>query len=111
LQQHVQLVLTDRTDLSQGREFGVISEQTWRLADLGAKHAFLRGGLGWGHMPMPMVEVDLARGTLVEIVLQDAPRHRRIADVRGLPRRRTAAPGRTVADRPPPDRPGGGSAP
>jgi len=73
LQQHIQLVLTDRTDLSQGREFGVISDQTWRLADLGAKHAFLRGGLGWGHMPMPMVEVDLARGTLVEIVLQDAP--------------------------------------
>ena len=59
LQQHVQLVLTDRTDLSQGREFGVISEQTWRLADLGAKHAFLREGLGWGHMPMSMVEVDL----------------------------------------------------
>jgi DNA-binding transcriptional LysR family regulator len=73
LQQHVQLVLTDRTDLSQGREFGVISEQTWRLADLGAKHAFLREGLGWGHMPMSMVEVDLARGTLVEIVLQDSP--------------------------------------
>lgn len=73
LQQHVQLVLTDRTDLSQGREFGVISEHTWRLADLGAKHAFLRGGLGWGHMPMPMVEVDLARGKLVEIVLQDGP--------------------------------------
>ena len=73
LQQHVQLVLTDRTELSQGREFGVISEQTWRLADLGAKHAFLREGLGWGHMPVPMVEVDLARGTLVEIVLQDLP--------------------------------------
>jgi DNA-binding transcriptional LysR family regulator len=73
LQQHVQLVLTDRTDLSQGREFGVISAQTWHLADLGAKHAFLRAGLGWGHMPMPTVEADLARGTLVEIILQDAP--------------------------------------
>jgi DNA-binding transcriptional LysR family regulator len=73
LQQHVQLVLTDRTDLSRGREFGVISEQTWRLADLGAKHAFLREGLGWGHMPVSMVEVDLARGTLVEIVRQDSP--------------------------------------
>ena len=66
-------MLTDRTELSQGREFGVISEQTWRLADLGAKHAFLREGLGWGHMPVPMVEIDLARGTLVEIVLQDSP--------------------------------------
>ena len=73
LRQHVQLVLTDRTDLTQGQEFGVISAQTWRLADLGAKHAFLRAGLGWGHMPMLMVENDLARGTLVEIVLEEAP--------------------------------------
>ena len=28
------------------------SALTWRLADLGAKHAFLREGLGWGHMPL-----------------------------------------------------------
>jgi DNA-binding transcriptional LysR family regulator len=41
LAKHVQLVLTDRTSLSKGREFGVMSPQTWRLADLFAKHAFL----------------------------------------------------------------------
>src|SRR5258706_12255434 len=44
----VQLVLTDRTALSEGRNFGVLSPLTWRLADLGAKHAFLKAGLGWG---------------------------------------------------------------
>jgi hypothetical protein len=48
LAEHVQLVLTDRTTLSKNREFGVLSSKTWRLADLGAKHAFLRSGLGWG---------------------------------------------------------------
>lgn len=44
---HVQLVLTDRSELSAGREFGVFSPQTWRLADMFAKHAFLLKGLGW----------------------------------------------------------------
>jgi hypothetical protein len=28
----------------------VVSRRTWRLADLGAKHALLREGIGWGNM-------------------------------------------------------------
>jgi DNA-binding transcriptional LysR family regulator len=64
---HVQLVLTDRTARSEGQSFGVFSPQTWRLADLGAKHAFLRAGFGWGHMPLHIVERDLADGSLVRI--------------------------------------------
>ena len=41
----------------------MLSPRTWRLADLGAKHEFLRAGLGWGGMPLHMVERDLADGT------------------------------------------------
>jgi DNA-binding transcriptional LysR family regulator len=48
---HVQLVLTDRTALTEGRDFGVLSPLIWRLADLGAKHAFLQAGFGWGICP------------------------------------------------------------
>jgi len=70
----VQLVLTDRTILTDGRNFGVLSPLTWRLADLGAKHAFLRAGLGWGHMPLHMVKADLDRGALVKIRVAGAPR-------------------------------------
>jgi DNA-binding transcriptional LysR family regulator len=70
---HVQLVLTDRSKLTEGRNFGVVSAQIWRLADLGAKHAFLRAGLGWGIMPLPMVEEDIARGALVRIELEAHP--------------------------------------
>jgi DNA-binding transcriptional LysR family regulator len=66
---HVQLVLTDRSTLTTGRNFGVMSTQTWRLADLGAKHAFLKAGLGWGYMPLHMVEDDLRSGKLVRINL------------------------------------------
>jgi DNA-binding transcriptional LysR family regulator len=70
---HVQLVLTDRSSLTRGRDFGVLSPRVWRLADLGAKHAFLRAGLGWGNMPLHMVEQDLASGALVRIELETHP--------------------------------------
>ncbi|NKF34188.1 LysR family transcriptional regulator, partial [Pseudomonas sp. BGM005] len=68
---HVQLVLTDRTELSRGREFGVMSPQTWRLADLFAKHTFLLNGLGWGGMPEHAVRADIAAGRLVELAVED----------------------------------------
>lgn len=70
----VQLVLTDRTTLTDGRNFGVLSPLTWRLADLGAKHAFLKAGLGWGHMPLHIVKADLASGALVKIRVEGTPR-------------------------------------
>jgi DNA-binding transcriptional LysR family regulator len=67
--EQVQLVLTDRSSLTLGREFGVLSSRTWRIADLGAKHAFLRAGLGWGAMPRATVARDLASGELIEVVI------------------------------------------
>ena len=73
LARHVQLVLTDRSDLSAGREFGVMSPSTWRLADLFAKHAFLVSGLGWGGMPLHAVAKDIAEGRLIELSIQDIP--------------------------------------
>jgi len=72
--QNVQLVLTDRSPLTNDRDFGVFSRSTWRLADLGAKLAFLRAGLGWGHMPTHMVKADLELGTLVKIRVEGVPR-------------------------------------
>src|SRR5882724_4448592 len=70
----IQLVLTDRTALTEGRNFGVLSPLTWRLADLGAKHAFLKAGLGWGHMPLHMVKADLDSGALIKIRVEGSPR-------------------------------------
>jgi DNA-binding transcriptional LysR family regulator len=70
LAKHVQLVLTDRSALSEGREVGVMSPQTWRLADLFAKHAFLLNGLGWGGMPLHSVQEDLESGKLVELEIE-----------------------------------------
>ena len=71
LAKHVQLVLTDRSDLTVGREFGVMSPLTWRLGDLFAKHAFLLKGLGWGGMPLHAVKRDLLEGRLVKLSIED----------------------------------------
>jgi DNA-binding transcriptional LysR family regulator len=71
---HLQLVLTDRSSLTEGRDFSVIGARTWRLADLGAKHALLREGIGWGNMPRPMVADDLAERRLVELPVPESPR-------------------------------------
>jgi DNA-binding transcriptional LysR family regulator len=73
LAKHVQLVLTDRSELSAGREFGVFSPLTWRLGDLFAKHAFLLRGLGWGGMPLHAVSQDLREGRLVRLSIEDIP--------------------------------------
>ncbi len=74
--EHVQLVITDRSPLSQGQEFGVVANRTWRLSDLGTKHTLLLAGIGWGSMPTHMVEADIAAGRLVELTLAEAGRRR-----------------------------------
>lgn len=70
---HLQLVLSDRSTRTQGREFSVLSPLTWRLGDLSAKHSLLKQGLGWGNMPQEMVARDLEEGRLVELDLPEKP--------------------------------------
>ena len=70
---HLQLVLTDRSPLTEGQEFSVLSPLTWRLGDLSAKHSLLKEGLGWGNMPRAMVAGDLASGALVALDLPEKP--------------------------------------
>ncbi|HTJ99941.1 MAG TPA: LysR family transcriptional regulator [Bordetella sp.] len=72
LAKHVQLVLTDRTNLTDGKNYGVFSQLTWRLADMGAKHAFLCAGFGWGHMPLAMVLAQINSGELVALTRESA---------------------------------------
>ncbi|GFE75587.1 LysR family transcriptional regulator [Novosphingobium sp. TCA1] len=70
---HLQLVLTDRSPLTEGRDFAVFSPRSWRLADLGAKHALLKEGIGWGSMPHHRIAADLASGELLELELPERP--------------------------------------
>ncbi|AMO97129.1 bacterial regulatory helix-turn-helix, lysR family protein [Collimonas fungivorans] len=69
--EHTQLVLSDRSRLTEGQSFGVYGARIWKLADLGAKHRLLLAGLGWGSMPLHLVANDLEAGTLVRLDLVD----------------------------------------
>src|ERR1700689_89256 len=71
LAEHVQLLHTDISDLSQARERGVLSPKVWRLGNLRAKHTFLRAG--FGIVPLHLVEADLASGELVQLKVEEAP--------------------------------------
>ena len=70
---HLQIVLADRSRLTEGRQFSVLSPLTWRLGDLGAKHILLKQGIGWGNMPRHQVASDLASDALVELDLPEKP--------------------------------------
>jgi DNA-binding transcriptional LysR family regulator len=71
--EHVQHDLTDRSPLTEGRDFAVPSPRTGRLAYLGAKHQLLREGIGWMNMPLPLIEPNLIAGTLKRLMMPDDP--------------------------------------
>ncbi len=71
LRPHTQLVLTDRSPLTDGVDMSVAGDNNWRLADLAAKHACLLAGFGWGNMPLHMVDDDLAAGRLVRLTVRE----------------------------------------
>jgi DNA-binding transcriptional LysR family regulator len=73
LAEYIQLIHMDPADVSPSRGSAVRSARFWRLSHPGAKLAFLRAGLGYGALPMHMIEADLASGALVQIRLEDAP--------------------------------------
>jgi DNA-binding transcriptional LysR family regulator len=70
---HTQLVLADRSRLTERHDFPVSSTRVWSLEDLGTKHLLLKEGVGWGNMPLPLIESDLATGALVRLRMPDHP--------------------------------------
>jgi len=64
LEPQVQLVLTDRTPLTQNWIGGIVSRHIWRFADLTTRLDFLLAGFGWCNMPSHMVAEHVAAGRL-----------------------------------------------
>ncbi len=71
LEQYVQLVLTDRTPLSQNLRGGIVSLHIWRFAELATRLEYLLAGFGWCNMPKHMVADHIRAGRLKELVLKD----------------------------------------
>lgn len=67
LADHLQIVLQDPSDLSEGRDFGVLSPQTLRVGTQDAKRALILAGVGWGRLPQWAVERELAEGQLLPL--------------------------------------------
>jgi DNA-binding transcriptional LysR family regulator len=73
IRDHIQLVVTDLSEQTKGRDFGVLAYKTWRLTDVGTKYALTLAGLGWGGLPKWLVRDDLAQGRLVALDLEPYP--------------------------------------
>jgi DNA-binding transcriptional LysR family regulator len=71
LEQHIQLVLTDRTPLTAGISGGIISPRNWRFADLHTRLDYLIAGFGWCFMPVHMVRDEIAAGKLKALTLRE----------------------------------------
>jgi DNA-binding transcriptional LysR family regulator len=67
LKQHTQIVLTDHSGFTDGRNFSVFSDRRILTTDIGSKRAMLCAGLGWGFMPRSVVHEDLRAAHLVEL--------------------------------------------
>ncbi len=64
-----QIVISENRKAS-GPDHNVLSPQTWRVAEASTKRALILAGLGWGKLPVEMVQDDIASGTLVKLHLQ-----------------------------------------
>jgi DNA-binding transcriptional LysR family regulator len=73
LENHVQLVLTDRTVVSSGINAGIFSPRQWRFVDLSTRLDFLVAGFGWCFMPVHLVGEHIAAGRLKVLKLKDNP--------------------------------------
>jgi DNA-binding transcriptional LysR family regulator len=71
LEDHVQLVLTDRTQITARFSGGVISRRIWRFADLGTRLEYLLAGFGWCNMPLHLVQTHIDSGRLKRLQLAE----------------------------------------
>jgi DNA-binding transcriptional LysR family regulator len=67
LAEHVHIVLTERDPEQPTPDQAVLSPRSWRIADLSTKRALILAGLGWGNLPLHMIERELASKRLVRI--------------------------------------------
>lgn len=70
VREEVQLVVTDASGLTSGRNFNVLSYRIWRVGDIHTKHLLTLGGLGWGGLPASLIREDLRSGRLVVLPLE-----------------------------------------
>ncbi|MEJ0017368.1 MAG: LysR family transcriptional regulator [Acetobacteraceae bacterium] len=64
IERHVQLVVTDRTQLTAGFSGNILGRRIWRFADVTTRQQYLLGGFGWCYMPTHLVASSIGDGRL-----------------------------------------------
>jgi DNA-binding transcriptional LysR family regulator len=72
LEQQIQLVVTDRSPLTQNLKGGVYSTRIWRFADFSTRLEYLLAGFGWCHMPWHMVREHIRAERLKQLEIRQS---------------------------------------
>jgi DNA-binding transcriptional LysR family regulator len=68
-----QIVVQDSGSQTRGKTFGVQDGQRcWHVSDLSTKKMLTLSGMGWGNLPLFLIENELKNGELVKLKLSDA---------------------------------------
>lgn len=70
VREHIQLVISDGSQMTKGKDFGVFAYRTWRMTDMSMKRELILSGLGWGGLPTWMILDDVAAGRLAVLDLE-----------------------------------------
>jgi DNA-binding transcriptional LysR family regulator len=73
VREHIQMVISDVSQMTKGRDFGVFAYRTWRMTDMSIKRDLILSGLGWGGLPTWMILDDVAAGRLAVLDLEPYP--------------------------------------
>lgn len=92
LREHVNIVLSDHTESTQGVSTSV-GGSAWRINDSEVRRQLLRAGLGWARMPRHQIAEDLERGALVKLRTKRWKRKNTVVELRTI-YRRDRPPGR-----------------
>lgn len=72
---HPQIVIRDRTQLTDSVSFAIVGRALCHVADAHTKQDFLLRGVGWGMFPIEFITDALKAGALVEITDPSVPPH------------------------------------
>ncbi|MBN9234600.1 MULTISPECIES: LysR family transcriptional regulator [Phyllobacteriaceae] len=73
VREHIQLVVSDVSKITEGKEFSVFAYRTWRMTDMSTKRDLILSGLGWGGLPTWMILEDVSAGRLKILDLEPYP--------------------------------------
>ncbi len=75
LRRHLELSVHDSSDLTEGRDTHTTGgARVFYLSDFHTMRQALRMGIGFGWMPVPLIQDDLASGALVELAIEGGSR-------------------------------------